>query len=127
MSDLHRILLAEDDGIIGWDLSDELEGAGFAVAGPFATVAETLAYLSEHTPSAAIVDVLLQDGSCDALADVLRRMSIPFLVHSGSSPRHLGSSLKTAPWLEKPAKPAVLIAALATLLPEVDPASRCRP
>jgi len=127
VSDLHRILLAEDDGIIGWDLSDELEGAGFAVAGPFATLAETLAYLSDHTPSAAIVDVQLQDASCDALADVLRDRGIPFLVHSGSSPRHLGESLERAPWLEKPAKPAVLIAALATLLPEVDPTSSFAP
>lgn len=127
MTDPHRILLAEDDGLIGWDLSDELEGAGFAVAGPFATVAETLHYLTNHTPSAAIVDVLLQDASCDALADVLRERSIPFLVHSGTSPRHLGEALETAPWLEKPAKPAVLIAALATLLPETAPTSAFLP
>lgn len=125
--DLHRILLAEDDGLIGWDLSDELEGAGFAVAGPFATVAETLAYLSEHTPSAAIVDVLLQDASCDALADALRARGIPFLVHSGTSPRYLGEALETVPWLEKPAKLAVLIAALATLLPEAVPGSSFAP
>lgn len=123
MSDLQRILIAEDDGIIGWDLSEELECAGFAVAGPFATVAETLDYLSDHTPAAAIVDLHLQDATCDGLADVLRRRSIPFLVHSGSSPRHLGEALETAPWLEKPAKPAVLIAALATLLPEPAPSS----
>lgn len=119
MSEPHRILVAEDDGFIGWDLSDELEGAGFVVAGPFTTVAETLDYLSRHTPAAAIVDVILKDATCDALADLLREMNIPFLVHSGTSPRHLGEALETAPWLEKPAKPAVLVAALTTLLPEV--------
>ncbi len=119
MSEPRRILVCEDDAFIGWDLSDELESAGFAVAGPFTTVAETLDYLADHVPAAAIVDVILKDASCDALADALRERSIPFLVHSGTSPRHLGEALETAPWLEKPAKPALLIAALATLLPEV--------
>ena len=117
MSEPHRILVLEDDGFIGWHLVDELEAAGFAVAGPFVSTTEAMEYLSQASPSAAIVDVMLRDGACDAVGDLLETRGIPFLVHSATSPRDPGGSLEAAPWFGKPRRTVHLIQALEAILP----------
>lgn len=120
MAEPHRILILEDDGFIGWHLADELEAAGFAVAGPFISTREAMAYLAQEIPAAAIVDVMLRDGACDAVGDLLESRGIPFLVHSATNPRDPGGSLEAAPWFEKPRKTAHLIEALDAMLHAAD-------
>ncbi|MFC5556856.1 helix-turn-helix domain-containing protein [Methylobacterium iners] len=97
-------LLAEADSFVSLDLSDALQAAGYRVLGPFATTRETLAALSQNSPTLAIIDITLRDGSSATLAEELRRRSVPFLVHSAcrqdtSHP----VSFQGAPWLIKPA------------------------
>jgi DNA-binding response OmpR family regulator len=127
MAEPHRILILEDDGFIGWHLADELEAAGFAVAGPFISTGEAMEYLAREMPSAAIVDVMLRDGVCDAVGDLLESRGIPFLVHSAVNPRDPGGSLEAAPWFGKPRKAAHLIEALAAILPPIDTPAGFRP
>ena len=118
MTDDATILVVEDEGLIGWHLVDELHDAGFGVAGPFPTAAEALAYLAGHAPAAAILDVMLLDGTSELLAETLLERGIPFMIHSGVAPHDLQGVLALAPWIEKPSVPSALIAALATLLPD---------
>jgi len=76
------VLLAEVDAIVGIDVSDALEQAGYRVLGPFATSREALAAMEQESPALAIVDVVLRDGVCITLGDKLRQRGVPFLVHS---------------------------------------------
>jgi CRP-like cAMP-binding protein/ActR/RegA family two-component response regulator len=98
------VLLAESDAVIGMDLSDALERAGYRVLGPVNTAAEALRLLVQEKPTIAVIDVILKDGRCTELAHTLRRLDVPFLVHSGSQQdERLASEFQGAAWLSKPA------------------------
>jgi DNA-binding response OmpR family regulator len=77
------ILLAEDEAIIAIELADSLQADGFDVAGPFATCADAEKWLKTAVPDAAILDNLLKDGPCDALASDLSRRGLPVIIFSG--------------------------------------------
>jgi DNA-binding response OmpR family regulator len=112
-----RCLLAEDQALIGMALEAYLEGAGYEVAGPFATSAAALASLETQTPEVAIIDYKLRDGCCLKLVRELQAMGVPFLVYSGL-PRlpDLGSEFEGVPWLEKPTDRPELLKAVAKLV-----------
>src|SRR3954469_2056381 len=105
------VLLSESDALIGMDLSDALEKAGYRVLGPVGTMAEALQHLERDRPTLAVIDVLLRDGRCTALARELRQRGVPFLVHSGCrQDQRLASDFQGAPWLSKPALPWDVVA-----------------
>lgn len=98
------VLLAETDPVIGLDLADALEAAGYQVTGPIRTAAEAEAWLALWHPIAAVIDATLADGAGAALARVLRERSIPFLVHgSAIGSDQIGEPLFGAPYLSRPA------------------------
>lgn len=98
------VLLAESDAVIGMDLSDALERAGYRVLGPADTTAEALRLLVQEKPTVAVIDAVLRDGSCADLARTLRRLDVPFLVHSDwQRDEQLASDFRGAPRLSKPA------------------------
>src|SRR6195952_3028931 len=69
MMDQHPVvLLSESDALIGMDPCDALEKAGYRVVGPVGTMAEALQHLEQDRPTLAVIDVLLRDGRCTALA-----------------------------------------------------------
>jgi CRP-like cAMP-binding protein len=105
------VLLAEADALVGMDLSDVLEKAGYQVLGPFATAQEASAAMERESPTLAILDVVLRDGDCTALRHGLDQRGIPFLVHSSlrrDEPRAL--NFQGVPWLDKPALPEDVVA-----------------
>ncbi|MER2266724.1 response regulator [Methylobacterium oxalidis] len=98
------VLLTADDPIIGLDLSDALERAGYRVAGPLDTGTGALAQIERTRPSVALVDQRLKDGPSGALMRALRARGVPFIVHAehprdGASPE----TVPDAPCLAKPA------------------------
>jgi CRP-like cAMP-binding protein len=122
----HRpsVLLTEDDALIGFDLCDALEGAGYRVLGPAVTAAEALSLLDRETPVLAVIDIMLEDGPCVELARDLRQRGVPFLVHSGcQKDEPLAGEFQGVTWLSKPAMPRDVIA-LANELTRVAPASQ---
>ncbi|HEX8911081.1 MAG TPA: response regulator [Humisphaera sp.] len=80
------LLLVEDDGSSAHALSLILRRYGWSVD-VVATVADALAYLDAHTPSAVILDLMLPDGSgADVLARVRQRMpGVPVTVTTAST------------------------------------------
>src|SRR3954451_13183428 len=105
------VLLTESDALAGMDLGDALEKAGYRVLGPVDTVAEALNLLEQATPTLAILDLLLRDGSCTGLAGELRRRGVPFLVQPEDPlAEPLASGFQGAPWLSKPALPWDVVA-----------------
>jgi DNA-binding response OmpR family regulator len=106
------VLILEDEALIALNLQDELQDAGFVVAGPFTTCSAALEWLRTATPSIAILDAALRDGSCSKVAAELSRRAVPFLIYSGHQENHpLLDEFQHVIWIEKPSPPTALIQA----------------
>jgi DNA-binding response OmpR family regulator len=111
------VLLLEDEAIIAVNIQDELQDAGYEIAGPFTSCSDALAWLETATPHTAILDATLKDGSCRKIALELSRRNIPFLIYSGHrEDRALLADFHHVIWFEKPVSPSVLVQACRELL-----------
>lgn len=110
------VLVAEDEPMISTTISDDLEEAGYRVAGPFGRSSDAIAWTERHPVDLAMIDVVLRDGICTSLAEKLRAKGIPFLIFSGyyRSPE-LPPVFRDAPWVEKPGSFADISSALEAL------------
>jgi DNA-binding response OmpR family regulator len=77
------VLVAEDETIIALDLQDTLVAAGYTVGETFATRSAALAWLEDHQPDGAIIDIILRDGLCTDLVCELTARGVPTLLYSG--------------------------------------------
>ena len=110
------VLLVEDEALIALALTDDVETAGYDVAGPFHRARDTLAWLEQHTPDVAIIDIHLRDGSSVDLAGVLRDRGVPFIVFSGDKrDGRSPEAFNGARWLSKPVATRQLLDTLAEL------------
>jgi DNA-binding response OmpR family regulator len=110
------VLLVEDEAIVAVNLQDELTEAGYAVIGPFDTCAGALAWLENETPDLAVLDTVLKDGTCRALAAELARRSVGFVLWSGHlQDKQTLQEFVDAVWVEKPSTHMALLDALASL------------
>jgi DNA-binding response OmpR family regulator len=112
-------LIAEDQALIGMSLEAYLDDMGFAVAGPFTTPGEALAWLAANEPNLAILDYRLGEGTCADIARELNARGVPVIVYSGV-PRGIDvpPELQAACWLEKPAPRPALLKVVMELLPD---------
>ena len=111
------VLILEDEALIGLDLQDRLQDEGYEVAGPFTTCAAALSWLQAATPTIAILDAALKEGSCREIALELTRREVPFLIYSGyHEDRQLLAEFRHVTWIEKPAPSSVLVKACQQLL-----------
>ena len=111
-------LVAEDQALIAMGLEADLSDAGITIAGPFPSSAEALDWIAGHTPDVALLDVLLEDGSCTAVARALVGRGVPVLILSGlPHDRSIPPDLRDLPWIEKPVAGRDLVGALLRLLP----------
>ena len=79
-----RILVVEDEYLIAFTLSDQLEGVGSIVVGPVASVERAIkAVESEPEIDVAILDVNLGGAKAYPVADALLARNIPFVFASG--------------------------------------------
>jgi len=105
-------LIVEDEAIISMMLADGLEQAGHDVLGPIDKGSAVLEALAHLDPDMAILDTKLRDGPSHEVALELRRRGIPFVIYSGHRrPKEPHPAYADAPWVEKPATPADVLAA----------------
>lgn len=82
-----KVLVLDDEPMILMDLMFGVEDLG-AVALDARSVADALAWVERERPDAAILDVNLGRGAtCKPVAERLRDMGVPFLLHSGDLDR----------------------------------------
>jgi DNA-binding response OmpR family regulator len=111
------ILVLEDEALIALNVQDELQDAGYEVAGPFSTCSAALNWLQTTTPDMAILDTTLKDGPCQEVALELSRREVPFLIYSGyQEDQQLLSDFQHVTWIEKPVPPEALVQACQQLL-----------
>ena len=95
----NTILLAEDDMLIAFDISDFLKSAGCEVIGPFAGVSEALTAAATHNIDLAVLNISLRGEPVWPVVEVLRERRVPFLFLTGY-PK--SDQLQNTIWLEKP-------------------------
>jgi DNA-binding response OmpR family regulator len=79
-----RVLVVEDDALIGVLLAEMLEGMGHDVCGIEATEADAVSAEARCRPDLMIVDVRLGDGSgVSAIEKIHRTRSVPHVFVSG--------------------------------------------
>ena len=116
---LQCVLVAEDEMIIGVDLCDTVQEAGFVVDGPYDTARSAIDSLEKHKPDLAILDVRLDDGEVYPLADALIAANVPVIFHSGEvTPREVAGRYPEAHALAKPCPPNRIIATMREALAE---------
>lgn len=106
-----KILLVEDELLVGLDIKDTLEEAGHEVDGPYPTVSEALNAAKANPPELGFLDVRLADGVIDPLASWLSEHAVPLVFHSGhAGTRDYGHAYPQAGFCEKPSTPEELVA-----------------
>jgi DNA-binding response OmpR family regulator len=112
-----RILIVEDDPLIGFDLAVELEAHGFAVVGVAPTVAKALSLFRQHGCDVAVLDVNLGRETSAAIASTLTTAQIPFVAVTGYSIDQCPLEFASVPLLSKPFQTLLLVAELKRQLP----------
>jgi CheY-like chemotaxis protein len=125
-----RVLVAEDDTMIGMLLGEVLTGMGYDVCAIEATQADTVAAAVRHRPDMMIVDAWLGDGSgITAVEEVLRSGFVPHVFVSGDT-LAVQARCPGAVVLQKPFREADLAQAiqraLTTAPPSPGKATACR-
>lgn len=112
-----RVLICEDEFLIGIDLAISVEAAGGVAVGPAASVRQAMALIDAGEIDAAILDVNLLDGSVTPVAMRLLERSIPVVMQTGTGlPRELESRNGLVGLFMKPVESSRLIADLAVRL-----------
>lgn len=114
-----RILVAEDDMVVGFDLCDTVAEAGYDVEGPHRGMSSAIDACEAAKPDLAILDVTLDDGEVYPLAKRLEAADVPIIFYSG---RHTPEDVKVhfpqARTLLKPCPPAEMLEAVNDVLEE---------
>jgi PAS domain S-box-containing protein len=98
----HGVLIVEDEAIVAAELAETLKRHGFDVIGPAGTVDRALKLIDDQLPRFAILDIHLDDGTSERVAERLTEQGVPFLVSSAcDSPAH-PAAFGGCPFLKKP-------------------------
>ena len=104
-----KVLIAEDEAVVAFDLEFTLNDFGCTVLPPVASVADALALLGRERPDVALLDVSLNDGPSTRVAGELAAAGVPYVVTTGYDSEQLGEPLlRDAPQLGKPYQSAEL-------------------
>jgi len=116
-----RVLIVEDEFLIALELESTLRSVGYHVLGPVATVQEALELLRTESPDAAVLDVNLAGERVTPVAELLRAMSVPFVLSSGYDKTDLRDEpmLRDAVNVGKPARSVLLLKELQEALPDL--------
>ncbi len=102
MTDRPRILLVEDDVLIGMMLADIFDALGQPEPAQATSNEEALALIGSETLTGALVDINLGDEKAWPVADALAVRGIPFAFTSGGGdvipPEHGHRRLVTKPF-----------------------------
>lgn len=101
-----RVLILEDDPLIGLDLQSIVEGCGHQVIGLCESLADMRTHLGPEPaggkPDFAFLDIDLPDGKSFDIASRLHERRIPFAFVSGSRQGDVPEHLRHARFIAKP-------------------------
>jgi DNA-binding response OmpR family regulator len=105
-----RVLVVEDDPVIGIDVTDMIEHAAGEVIGPVTSTKEAGRVAKTATFDVAVLDINLADGEITPVLESLHARNIPILVYTGSRlPEGVARRHPNLTVLGKPVLPARLL------------------
>ncbi|HMH69323.1 MAG TPA: response regulator [Pinirhizobacter sp.] len=107
-----RVLIVEDEPMVGMMIEDMLRDRGYAIAGVAPNLPVALELASSLELDVAMLDVNLAGERSFAVADVLRQRHIPFIFATGYGSPGVDPSFAGVKVLHKPFAGADLDAAL---------------
>ena len=110
-----RILVVEDEFLIGFAIASTLSDHGAETLGPIGTLSDALARGEREGLQGALLDLTLGHDTSTAVARVLRRRNIPFILMTGYGDESIPAELEAAPRLRKPFEQAALLEACRSL------------
>jgi two-component system, response regulator PdtaR len=123
-TDRPRILVVEDDFLLGCMIEEALRNAGFAVVGIAIDSQQALALASSDCPDLAVMDIHLANGddgvdTAIALAGTCGIRSLFVTAHTDDATRSRAEPARPLGWLVKPFRLAALTSAVTDALSAV--------
>lgn len=112
-----RVLVVEDEMLIGMLLEDMLTDFGHEVAAIVPRLKEALAAVDHETYDCAVLDVHLHGESAFPVAEALIKKGVPFVFATGYGERGLPETYRGRPVLQKPFAKEDLERTLGVLFP----------
>jgi PAS domain S-box-containing protein len=103
-----RILLVEDEALVGMMMTDFLRDIGFHVIGPFGRVSEAIDAIGQEQLQAAVLDINLRGEMIYDLADELAGRGVPIVFVTGYGADAVDQRYADFPVLQKPVDSAAL-------------------
>lgn len=111
-----RLLMVEDEFLVGMMAKKMLEGLGAIVLGPYARLADGLAAARSERFDGALLDFNLAGELAEPLADYLIAHGVPFIFLTGYQRDSIDRRYANVPLLQKPIEPESLERVLVSLL-----------
>jgi PAS domain S-box-containing protein len=106
--DKPRVLVVEDEALVGIMIQECLTEMGFEIVGPVCTASDALAAAKAGDFDAAILDINLGDGMVYQVAEILARRHVPFVFVTGYDADSVDSRFRDIPVLQKPVEREML-------------------
>jgi PAS domain S-box-containing protein len=97
-----RVLLVEDEALVGMMVRECLAECGFQIVGPICTISDALKIAVDDDFDAAILDINLGGSLIYQVADVLSARHVPFAFVTGYDAESVDSRFRNVPILQKP-------------------------
>ena len=111
-----RLLMVEDEFLVGMMAKKLLEGLGAIVIGPYARLADGIAAAKTERFDGALLDFNLAGELAEPLADYLIAHGVPFVFLTGYQRDSIDRRYANVPLLQKPIEPESLERVLTSLL-----------
>jgi len=106
--DKRRVLVVEDEALVGIMIQECMTELGFQIVGPVCTASDALAAAKDGDFDAAILDINLGDGMVYQVAEILARRHVPFVFVTGYDADSVDSRFRDIPVLQKPVEREML-------------------
>ena len=106
--DKPRVLVVEDEALVGIMIQECLTELGFQIVGPVCTASDALAAAKAGDFDAAILDINLGDGMVYQVAEILAQRQVPFVFVTGYDADSVDSRFRDIPILQKPVEREML-------------------
>jgi PAS domain S-box-containing protein len=106
--DKPRVLVVEDEALVGIMIQECLTELGFQIVGPVCTASDALTAAKAGDFDAAILDINLGDGMVYHVAEILTRRHVPFVFVTGYDADSVDSRFREIPVLQKPVEREML-------------------
>ncbi|HVW72516.1 MAG TPA: response regulator [Rhizomicrobium sp.] len=113
-----RLLLVEDEVMVGAFMQELLEAVGYRTTKPIARLADALNAARNERFDAAVLDMNLNGEIVYPLAELLIAQNVPFVFVTGYAPQALDKRFNAVPILQKPVAEDELVKTLNAILPK---------